>query len=71
MKKILIVEDKPEERESLKLLIERMCVGVKVYTAAEEEKAYSIAMKYSINLFLVDVNSFNVLFAQPRGTSIC
>ena len=55
MKKILIVEDKPEERESLKLLIERMCVGVKVYTAAEEEKAYSIAMKYSINLFLVDV----------------
>ena len=51
LKEILIVEDKSEERQCLKLLIERMGVGAKVYMAAEEEKTYSVAMKYSIDLF--------------------
>lgn len=55
MKEVLILEDKEETRKTLALLVKEVQADVVIYEAAEEKTAYEIAMKRSIDLFLVDI----------------
>lgn len=52
---ILIVEDNEAHMNALLTIIKNLHQDVKVYCAANIEDAYSLALKYSIHLFLVDI----------------
>lgn len=55
MKKVLVVEDKMEAREVLVRLLKEIDEGTAVYTAENEDEAYCIAMKKTIDVFLIDI----------------
>lgn len=55
MKKVLIVEDKAEAREVLIRIIREIDEGAAVYTAENEDQAYCLAMKKTIDVFLIDI----------------
>lgn len=55
MKEVLILEDKEEARKALVHLVKEVEPSAAVYEAAGEEEAYAIAMKHTIDLFLVDI----------------
>lgn len=55
MKEILIIEDKEIERETLKNIILEIDPCAVVYEAENETEAYGIAMKTTIDVFLVDI----------------
>lgn len=52
---ILIVEDNEAHMNALMKIIKDLHQDVKVYCAANIDDAYSLALKYSIHLFLVDI----------------
>lgn len=52
---ILIVEDNEVHMNALLTIIKDLHQDVKVYCAANIDDAYSMALKYSIHLFLVDI----------------
>ena len=52
---ILIVEDNEAHMNALVTIIKDLHQDVKVYCAANIDDAYSMALKYSIHLFLVDI----------------
>ncbi|MBD5135310.1 MAG: response regulator transcription factor [Lachnospiraceae bacterium] len=55
MKRVLIVEGREETRAELTELVEGIRSDVKVFSTAEREKAYKIAMEHDIDLFMVDI----------------
>ena len=55
MKKVLIVEDNHEMAEQLKQLVHQVDASVQILMSDCVETAYSHAMKYTIDLFLVDL----------------
>ncbi len=55
IKRVLIVEDKRPTRDEMKALVEEVDSEALVYVAENEEQGYAIAMKYSIDMFLIDV----------------
>lgn len=52
---ILVVEDNDAHMKALLSIINDLNLNVKVYCASNIEEAYSMALKYSIHLFLVDI----------------
>ena len=54
MKKILILEDKEENRNSLKKIIQSMEKEIEIYEADESGKAYQTALERTIDIFLID-----------------
>lgn len=62
MTEVLIVEDKKETRELLTHMVYEIDGSAVVYAVDNEDKAYSIAMKKSIDVFLVDI------ILHPRKT---
>ena len=57
MKEVLILEDKSETRKVLAGLVKEVHSDAVIYEAADEKTAYDIAMKRTIDLFLVDIIS--------------
>lgn len=55
MKTILIVEDNARSMEMLVKIIEKLRTDVKIKTASSQEEAAILAMKYSIDLFMLDI----------------
>lgn len=55
MTKVLILEDKWQSREVLARMVEEIDAGAAVFAVADEDEAYAIAMKRSIDVFLVDI----------------
>ena len=55
MKEVLILEDKSETRKVLASLVKEVHSDAVIYEAADEKTAYDIAMKRTIDLFLVDI----------------
>ena len=55
MKEVLILEDKSETRKVLAGLVKEVRSDAVIYEAADEKTAYDIAMKRTIDLFLVDI----------------
>lgn len=55
MKKILIIEDNADQLLALKKLTEEVDSELDVYTAANVEQAYQIAMEQNIAIFMVDI----------------
>lgn len=55
MKEVLILEDKSETRKVLAGLVKEVHSDAVIYEAADEKTAYDIAMKRTIDLFLVDI----------------
>ncbi|MDE5780428.1 MAG: hypothetical protein K2I03_02980, partial [Lachnospiraceae bacterium] len=55
MKRVLIVEGREETRAELTELVESIRSDVKVFSTAEREKSYKIAMEHDIDLFMVDI----------------
>jgi len=55
MTKLLILEDKWQSREVLVRMVEEIDAGAAVFAVANEDEAYAIAMKRSIDVFLVDI----------------
>lgn len=55
MKEVLILEDKEETRMMLAYLVKEVQADAIVYEASDEKEAYDIAMKKTIDLFLVDL----------------
>ena len=55
MTKVLILEDKWQSREVLVRMVEEIDAGAAVFAVANEDEAYAIAMKRSIDVFLVDI----------------
>lgn len=55
MKRVLIVEGKEETRKELAALVESVRRDVKVFFAADREKAYGMAIEHDIDLFVVDI----------------
>ena len=53
MKEVLILEDKSETRKVLAGLVKEVHSDAVIYEAADEKTAYDIAMKRTIDLFLV------------------
>ncbi len=66
MREILIIEDREDERSELRQLVNQIDAGAVVYETDSEEKAYAIAMKRLIDLFLVDI----ILHPQRPGSSL-
>lgn len=52
---ILIVEDNEAHMDALLVIIKDLHQNVKVYCATNVDDAYSMALKYNIHLFLVDI----------------
>ena len=63
MKEVLILEDKEEARKALAHLVKEVETSAVIYEAAGEEEAYAIAMKHTIDLFLV------VIILHPQTMS--
>ena len=55
MTEVLIVEDKKETRDLLSHMVHEIDPGASVFAVENEDEAYSIAMKRSIDVFLVDI----------------
>lgn len=55
MTKVLIIEDKKESRDLLARIVREIDSDAMVYAVEDEDKAYSITMKKSIDVFLVDI----------------
>ncbi len=55
MKKVLIIEDEKDTRDVLAQMVEEIEPEVKVYEAMLEEQAYGIAMRNTIDVFILDV----------------
>lgn len=55
MKEVLILEDKEESRRILEELVKQVQPDADVYAVSGEDEAYAIAMKRTIDLFLVDI----------------
>lgn len=55
MKKVLILEDNPKTSELLKGLVEKADSFAMVLLAGCADEAYTYAMKYTVDLFLVDL----------------
>ena len=55
MTKVLIIEDKWESREVLARMVKEIDAGAAVYAVDTEDEAYAIAMKKTIDVFLVDI----------------
>lgn len=55
VKEVLIVEDKEIERKTLANIIENIDPDAEIYEAKNETEAYVIAMKTTIDVFLVDI----------------
>lgn len=55
MKEVLIIEDKEIERKTLKSIVKSLQSDARVYEAKDESEAYAIAMKTTIDVFLVDI----------------
>lgn len=55
MKEVLILEDKEESRRILAELVKQVQADAEVYAVSSEDEAYAIAMKRTIDLFLVDI----------------
>lgn len=55
MTEVLIVEDKKETRELLSRMVWEIDNSAVIYAVENEDEAYSIAMKKSIDVFLVDI----------------
>ena len=53
---MLIIEDQDEERQMLERLVGQADRQTAVYAAASEERGYAVAMRHSIDLFVVDIN---------------
>ena len=54
-KEVLIVEDKKIESQALAELVKEIDSKCDVYEAKDENEAYAIAMKNTIDVFLVDI----------------
>ena len=55
MTKVLIIEDKWESREVLARMVKEIDASAVVYAVENEDEAYAIAMKKTIDVFLVDI----------------
>lgn len=55
MTKVLIIEDKKESRDLLVRMVQEIDDNAVVYAVENEDKAYPIAMKKSVDVFLVDI----------------
>lgn len=55
MKEVLILEDNKETREALACLVREVEPNAVTYTISSEEEAYAVAMKRTIDLFLIDI----------------
>lgn len=55
MKKVLIIEDNPVQREMLNKLVAEVDANAEVYTAGDAGTAYRILMERTIDVFLVDI----------------
>lgn len=55
MKTVLIVEDNLKSMEMLKNIVRELNEGVSIKTATNQEEAYAMAMKYTIDLFMLDI----------------
>lgn len=55
MARVLIMEDKKESRDLLVRMVEEIDAGAKVYAVDNEDAAYVVAMKRTIDVFLVDI----------------
>lgn len=55
MKTILIVEDNARSMEMLVKIIENLRTDVEIKTASSQEEAAILAMKYNIDLFMLDI----------------
>lgn len=62
MTEVLIVEDKKETRELLSCMVHEIDPRADVFAVGSEDEAYPIAMKKSIDVFLVDI------ILHPRKT---
>lgn len=62
MTEVLIIEDKKETRELLTQMVYEIDANATVYAVENEDEAYSVAMKKSIDVFLVDI------ILHPRKT---
>ena len=63
MKEVLIVEEKEETRRELAKLVKEVKPDSVVYEAADENEAYVIAIKRSIDLFIADI----ILHSKKAG----
>ncbi len=66
MKEVLILEDKEESRRGLEELVKQVQADAEVYAVSSEDEAYAIAMKRTIDLFLVDI----ILLSGDDGGSV-
>lgn len=55
MKTVLIVEDNVRSMEMLVKIIENLRTGVEIKTASSQEEAAILAMKFNIDLFMLDI----------------
>ena len=55
MKTVLIVEDNVRSMEMLVKIIENLRTDVEIKTASSQEAAAILAMKYNIDLFMLDI----------------
>lgn len=62
MKEVLILEDKSETRKVLAGLVKEVRSDAVIYEAADEKTAYDIAMKRTIDLFLVYIHNSTMMY---------
>ncbi len=55
MKTVLIVEDNVRSMEMLVKIIENLRTDVEIKTASSQEEAAILAMKFNIDLFMLDI----------------
>lgn len=55
MKKVLILEDEKCARDALVAIVKKVDESATVYDISTEEEAYAVAVKYSIDLFMLDI----------------
>ena len=70
MTKVLILEDKWQSREVLVRMVEEIDAGSALFAVANEDEAYAIAMKRSIDVFLVDIILHPERTGDSRGLSL-
>ncbi len=56
MKEVLIVENQEKMRAALENIVRQVDAGARIFSVADEEEAYSIALKQSIDVFLVEIS---------------
>lgn len=55
MAKVLILEDKREARDLLVRMVKEIEAGAQVFAVDNEDAAYAVAMKRTVDVFLVDI----------------